>query len=171
MPPKRIEALVQASTVGLDSLLKELHLDSRFIETCKDKTSLAVAIENNQKIPEQLRIKNMIGIGVANQYAKDSLLMLKEVKVFFDREKENRKHEVEIHEIQTSSRVKEFIAEIERLETEKEMYKQERALGLKEKQTKVKLFEDAAQCCEEGTTSLQRMIQHGEAFCFHHATD
>lgn len=170
MPPKRIEALVQASTVGLDSLLKELHLDSRFIETCKDKTSLAVAIENNQKIPEQLRIKNMIGIGVANQYAKDSLLNLKEVKVFLDREKKNRKQEVETHEFQTNHKIQELKAEIERLQAEKEMYRQERALGLKETQTKVKMFEEAAHVVEEGTSKLERMIQHAEEFCFHHAT-
>lgn len=171
MPPKRIEALVQASTVGLDSLMKELHLDSRFIETCKDKTSLAVAIENNQKIPEQLRINNMIGIGVANQYAKDSLLILNEVKVFLDREKENRKQEVDLTELQTDSRIQELQAEIERLQAEKEMYKQERVLGLKEIQAKVKMFEEASLVVEEGTSKLERMIQHGEEFCFHHATD
>jgi hypothetical protein len=171
MPPKRIEALVQASTVGLDSLMKELHLDSRFIETCKDKTSLAVAIENNQKIPEQLRIKNMIGIGVANQYAKDSLLILKEVKAFLDREKGNRKLEVELQELQTDSKIRELQVEIERLQTEKEIYTQERALGLKEMYAKVKVFEEAATAVEEGTSKLERMIQHGEKFCFHHATD
>lgn len=80
---------------------------------------------------------------------------MKEVKIFLEREKENRKHEVEKHEIQTGSKIKELKAEIERLQTEKEMYKQERAPS----HAKVQVFTEATHVLEEGAKTLESMIE------------